>query len=139
MAFDPEEFQKRRQQREAQRQEKAAKAKKLRKLALIVGAAVLVVGVLVLVLCLKGCNNTNTPEETQPRLSTIQFAATGDLNVTELVANSGRGEDFTPVFLDIAAQLAHADVTAINLEGGVYGAPYGVDRSTPPGLLEALK
>ena len=139
MALDPEEFKKRRQLRDAQRQEKAAKAKKRKKLGLIIAAAILAVGVLVLVLSLKGCSNRQSTEETQPRLTTVRFAATGDLNMTEAVASSGSGEDFTSLFLDVAASLADADVTAVNLEGGIYGPPYGTDCSTPPGLLTALK
>ena len=139
MALDPEEYKKRRELRNAQRLEKAEKAKKKRIKWLLIGAAVLVVAILVLILCLRGCSNTSQTGQTQPNLQTIHFAATGDLNVTQRVVASGTGEDYTSLFMDVAAYLAQADVTAVNLEGGLYGPPYGEDRSAPPALAKALK
>lgn len=142
MAFDSEQFKRRRELREQQRREKAARAKKMRIIGLICGCAALVIGVLVLVLSLRSCETQpNQPQTTQPPpdTTTIHFAATGDLNITEKVVASGRDEDYTELFMDVAPLLAQADITTVNLEGGLYGAPYGVDASAPPALADALK
>ena len=140
MAFDPEEFKRRRQLREQQRQEeKAAKAKKLRLFSLIGGGIVLLVGILAITLSLRGCDNASTQETEPPNVTTIHLAATGDLNITQKVVDSGKNDDYSGLFLDVASILADADITTVNLEGGLYGAPYGVDSSAPPALAQALK
>lgn len=142
MAFDPAEFRRRREQRDLQRQKKAATAKRLRLLAIIGGSVALVGCILALCLSLRGCDAANKPdaETTQPpNTTTVHLAATGDLNVTDKVVASGNGQDYTGVFLDVAGILAQADITAVNFEGGLYGAPYGVDASAPPALADALQ
>ncbi len=140
MAFDPEEFKRRRQLREQQRREKAAKAKKLRLFSLIGGGIVLLVGILAIMLSLRGCENASSSQTTEaPNTTTIHLAATGDLNITQKVVDSGKGDDYSGLFLDVASILAEADITTVNLEGGLYGAPYGVDASAPPALAQALK
>lgn len=142
MAFDPEEFKRRRAEREKLRQERAAKAKKRTIISLIAGGILLVVGILSIALSLRGCDNTPAAEQTTsapPDVTTIHLAAAGDLNITEKVVASGSGEDYSGLFMDIAGVLAHADITTVNLEGGLYGAPYGVDASAPPALANALK
>lgn len=141
MAFDPEEFKRRRQLREQQRREKAAKAKKVRLFSLIGGGVILAVGILAIILSLRGCENTSdTPQTTEAlNTTTIHLAATGDLNITQKVVGSGNGDDYSGLFLDVASVLAEADITTVNLEGGLYGPPYGVDASAPPALAQALK
>lgn len=140
MALDPEEFRRRRAARERQRKEQAAKAKRHRILALIGSGIVLVGGILALTLSLKGCEKKpDSPQTTQtePDLTVVHLAAAGDLNVTQKVV--GDRSSYTDAFMDVAAILAEADLTTVNLEGGLYGAPYGEDASAPPALADALK
>nr|MBQ8245474.1 CapA family protein [Oscillospiraceae bacterium] len=109
-------------------------------MALIGSGLVLVVGILALILSLKGCEKKPDPAQTtqtEPDLTVIHLAAAGDLNVTQKVI--GNRSSYTDTFMDVAAILADADLTAVNFEGGLYGAPYGEDASAPPALAEALK
>ena len=140
MALDPEEFRRRRAARERQRKEQAAKTKRYRILALIGSGIVLVGGILALTLSLKGCEKKPDPAQTtqaEPNLTVVHLAAAGDLNVTQKVV--GDRSSYTDTFMDVAAILAEADLTTVNLEGGLYGAPYGEDASAPPALADALK
>ena len=69
----------------------------------------------------------------------IHFVATGDLNITDKVIASGK-EDFGDIFRDVAPLLAQADLTAVNLEGNIAGAPYGTATgSAPHTLLQSLQ
>lgn len=82
------------------------------------------------------------PEETEAptsKTTVIHFAAGGDLNITDKVVASGGAEyDYTATFMDVLPLLSQADLTALNFEGNVCGAPYGAD-SAPQQMLEALK
>ena len=73
----------------------------------------------------------------------IHFVAGGDVNITDQTIASGKGAagfDFTNVFMDIAPLLAAGDLTAVNFEGNLAGAPYGsATGSAPPELMTALK
>ena len=91
-----------------------------------------------------------TTEETKETLpiqkspiTTIHIKAAGDLNVTDAVVNAGmsvNSYDFSPVFKDVAAILSDADLTVMNFEGNVCGAPYGSDSTSAPAeLLAALR
>jgi len=76
--------------------------------------------------------------EFQPT-TVIHFAAAGDLNITDkVVASGGVNYDYTQAFMDVLPLLSEADLTALNLEGNVCGAPYD-GESAPQQLLEALK
>lgn len=153
MPLDPEELRRRRQQRQEQRLQKQ---KQQRKLMLKLGiAAAFVIFCVVLILVFAG-RNGDTPDQTEPIQQTqqteytgettepqaktvIHLAAAGDLNVTEkVVAAGGSGYDYTNMLLDVAPVLAQADLTLLNFEGNVVGAPYGVDRSAPETLLKQL-
>lgn len=85
-----------------------------------------------------------SPSETtaagEDALTVIHIAAAGDLNINDaVVAAGGTNYDYTDTFMDIAHLLGDADITALNLEGVLYGAPYGSSSmSAPPTLLEAL-
>ena len=155
MAFDREQWNKRREER-ALRKEQAAKQQK-KELYVLCGIAgfliMAIIAVLIILLAGKGDN----PQETQPQtgetvLSTtlppttqspdtvIHLVAGGDLNITEKVVASGRtdtGYDYRKMLMDVLPALAEGDVTMLNFEGCVAGAPYGAD-SAPTELLTAL-
>ena len=139
MAIDPEQAKRRIAARERQRQQKAAKEKKRRLFAFIGGGIVLAGGILALMLSLKGCSigGAQDTTQTEPDLTVLHLAAVGDLNVTPKVV--GTATDYTNTFLDVAAVLSEANLTAVNFEGGLYGQPYGEDASAPPALPQALK
>ena len=94
-----------------------------------------------------GNSEKNDPDSTAatqpPEDRVIHFVAGGDLNVTDKVVSSGLSEggyDYSNVFMDVLPVLAGADVTALNFEGNLVGAPYGTDScSAPQELMEALR
>lgn len=148
MLENPEERKKRRQQ--AQQKRKAAQRKLI--LRLVIAAAVLLLcGIIILTISL-GARNENPPAEptestaqpaqTNPpsgERTVIHFAATGDLNVTQKVVASGGSEyDYTGTFMDVAPVLASADLTTVNLEGDLCGAPYGSNGTAPQTMAQAL-
>ena len=160
MALNPEEMKRRRQEKKLQQQKQAAARKKLLiRLAIAVGV-LLVCGVLILVIALGNkkpkepeqpaqtpeTSAEQTPEasaeQTQPQKETtvIHLAAAGDLNVTDnTVAAGGATYNYTDTFLDVAHLLAHADVSVVNFEGGLYGDPFGkATASAPQSMMEAL-
>ena len=73
----------------------------------------------------------------------IHIAAAGDLNITDKVIWAGQTSgsfDYTNAFMDVAPILSHADLSILNFEGNVCGAPYGSETiSAPQQLLESLK
>lgn len=83
--------------------------------------------------------NKNDGENT----TVIHLAAAGDLVVTDKTVESGKilgGYDYTKVFMDVAPVLAGADLTVLNFEGNLLGAPYGTEStSAPEELALALK
>lgn len=145
MALDPEELKKQRAQKKLQREKK----RKQTIMKLIVAGCILLVSVVaILVVVLRRPADTSKPKETAsqgetsetaPATTVVHLAAVGDLNITEKVISSGSSDyDFTDVFLDVAPILAQADITAVNFEGSLFGAPYGTDRSAPQGLAQSL-
>ncbi len=158
-----EEMKKRREKREAQQKKQKAEARRLKR--------TVILAVLVLAACGYGIFRLSqmTPEEVTPPeltapavteateeeetkapspinadpITKIHIKATGDLNVTDSVVNSGlavSGYDFSPVFKDVSAILAGADLTVVNLEGNICGEPYGsATTSAPMELLHALR
>ncbi len=84
---------------------------------------------------------TTTPGPTEPE-TVITLIAGGDINITDKVVASGQaagGYDFTANFLDIAALFSGANAAMVNLEGNLFGTPYGsANASAPPELLQAL-
>lgn len=148
MAFDPEQMKKQRQQRAQQRAKQAAQRRRT-----LIGVAVAAV---VLAVCLgfiflrgrpqngqtqqtTGSSQETTPStQAQDPTTTIHFVAGGDLNITDgVVASGGSGYDYTGVLMDVAHLLADGDLTALNFEGNLCGAPYGAD-SAPAALALAL-
>lgn len=146
MAFDPEQMKKQRQQRAQQRAKQAAQR---RRVLIGVAAAVVILAVCLGLIFLRGredtpqqttgsVQDTTASTEAQEPTTTIHFVAGGDLNITDgVVASGGSGYDYTGVFMDVAHLLADADLTALNFEGNLCGAPYGAD-SAPAALAQAL-
>jgi len=147
VAIDPKEFKNRRLLRQQQRQEQQRKRRKLL-IRLAIAGGVLIACAAVILLFVRPAPETEPKETvaaTQPQqgkedMTTIHFAAAGDLNITDRVVAAGGGNyDFTGTFLDVAHILADADLTAVNLEGNLCGAPYGSKTvSAPQQLAEAL-
>ncbi len=156
-----DEMQKRREKREAQRKKQQAEARRM-KLMLSLAAVILVVcGVGIFRLLgnqpvqetgaiqqpVKETRPVEATKATAPvekdPITRIRIKAAGDLNVTSHVVDSGLavgGFDYGPVFKDVAAILADADVTVMNFEGNLVGEPYGTARtSAPMDLLTALR
>lgn len=142
MAFDSEEFKQRREARRQQRQKKQRQTV----VKLVIAAAFLVLAaVLIVTLAHRSAadpsqQTTAATETTAPPTTVIRVAAVGDLNVTQRVVDSGGSEqDYTNTFLDVAHLLSGADITTVNFEGNLYGAPYGEDRSAPQSLAQGLR
>ena len=161
MAFDHEELNKRRAERQEE-QKFLNQQKKLLKLGVIFTAATLVLCAGALLTTWLVVNRrqepptlqtpttqapvtTAPPTEPAPTVpdTVIHFVAGGDLNVTDKVVQSGlavSGFDYTEMFLDVAPILAGGDITSVNFEGSLYGAPYGTaNKSAPIQLLQSLQ
>jgi len=157
MPLHDDEMNKRRQKREAQRKKQLAQTRRLR-LSLAMAALVLLlcgIGIFRLTegkLPEKPVLETEAPTEAtekatlptqQNPITTIHIKAAGDLNVTDSVVESGlsvNGFDFNRAFKDVAAILADADLTVMNMEGNFCGEPYGTATSSaPPELLRDLR
>lgn len=159
MALDPEELKRQRQLRKQQREIQRRRFRRLMIRLCVAGAVLLLCGVLIFILSRKNSGKPNA-EDTQPMASTgqtdaeetqetpaetepatvIHLAAAGDLNINDGVVASGNPQhDYTKTFLDVAHLLADADLSVVNLEGNLYGSPYGTStRSAPQELVEAL-
>ena len=165
MPLHDDEMNKRREKREAQRKKQQAEARRLR-VALVMAAIVLLlcgVGIFRLTQnapkdpeaaqkpAAQAQKETEAPTEetakpTQPQenpITKIRIKAAGDLNVTDRVVRSGlsaSGFDYTRAFKDVAAILADADLTVMNMEGNFCGEPYGSETtSAPVELLRDLR
>ena len=158
-----EQFNQRREKREAMRRKQQAEQRRL-KIALIAAAVVLIICGVGIFLIAKNAGTapaaqqpqtqatvatraTQPTQETSPLqqnpITTIHIKAAGDLNVTDAVVDAGlvaTGYDYTRAFMDVAAILADADMTVMNLEGNICGEPYGTQRaSAPTELLRGLR
>ena len=82
-------------------------------------------------------------KDDEENTTVIHLAAAGDLVVTDKTVESGKilgGYDYSRVFMDVAPVLAGADLTLLNFEGNLLGAPYGTEStSAPEELALALK
>lgn len=137
MIPDHDELQRRRAERLAKKKQR--KKKMLLRIAAVVGIVALIVGMVFLV---KGCvdNKKRKKEAEESPKTVIKLAAAGDLNINDAtVAAGGEAMDYTAAFQDVLHLLGDADITVMNFEGNVVGAPYGTeDRSAPPQLLTSL-
>ena len=83
-----------------------------------------------------------TAEQTQPSetqlsdTTVIHFTAAGDVSVTDKTAVL----NFEEALQDVLPALCGADLTAVNFEGNLVGAPYGAESaSAPQTLMETLR
>ena len=151
-------MEKRREKREAQRKRRQAQVRRMRLTMVLVVVLLAACGYGIYRLTRSADNGEKvqqtvtvpTTEETKETLpiqkspiTTIHIKAAGDLNVTDAVVNAGmavNSYDFSPVFKDVAAILSDADLTVMNFEGNVCGAPYGSESTSAPAeLLTALR
>ena len=163
MAQHDDELNKRREKREALRKQRQAEQKRL-KITLILAAVVLLAAAAGMIALARNAGVTVSKPEKQEQqiiqteapteaptqattgrssVTTIHIRAAGDLNITDTVVNAGiaaSGYDFTRAFQDVAAVLADADLTVLNLEGNISGEPFGTARSSgPQELLDGLR
>lgn len=167
MAFE-DELEQRRAQREQLRQQRLAEHRKLMIRLAIAGVVLVIVAVVIIVMALQAPGQpdpteptpsdppisqntepptdpptdppTNPPETvpSQPEndMTVIHFAAAGDVNVNDITA----ALDYEMAFRSILPLLGGADLTAVNFEGNLIGAPYGTaTQSAPQELMKALK
>ncbi len=145
-----------RQRRRAAARKKQQQAQRKLRLQLICAAIVLLLCGAAIYSITQGAGNTAldgtvvetteyTEVATRPKeepTTTVHIRAAGDLNITDAVVESGNtslGYDYTRAFLDVAPLLAEADLTMLNFEGNLVGAPYGTTRaSAPVELVQAL-
>jgi poly-gamma-glutamate synthesis protein (capsule biosynthesis protein) len=154
--IDPEELRRRRKERAHQRE--LARRRLLTRLIIGLVVAVAVVVGIILFTQLAGNSSpneeqtttvpetsapdTSLPEQTAPpeKTTVIHFAATGDLNIFDRLMEAGsENAGYDQVFMDVAPLLAQADLTTINFEGNLCGAPYGASGSAPLSLVQSLK
>lgn len=137
MALDPQELSRRRQARAAR---KAHQKKKFRRKLIAVAGAVVLLTVLIVLIVVFSRSSKPAADASAPPQTSVRLVFGGDLNITDkVVASAGNGYDYTQAFLDVAPILSDADVTALNFEGLLYGAPYGTEsHSAPVGLAQAL-
>ena len=151
-------MEKRREKREAQRKRRQAQVRRMRLTMVLVVVLLAACGYGIYRLTRSADSGEKvqqtvtvpTTEETKETLpiqkspiTTIHIKAAGDLNVTDAVVNAGmavNSYDFSPVFKDVSAILSDADLTVMNFEGNVCGAPYGSESTSAPAeLLTALR
>ena len=154
MAYDNDDLNLRRTQRERLRQERLARQRKLKIIIAVVAALALLAGGGLFFLLREDkptgddpAQTTGTPAQSSPpettapdRLSVVRIAAAGDLCVTDrTVSAGGPGRDYTELFMDVLPLLADADLTVLNFEGNLVGQPYGTSRASAPAeMAEAL-
>lgn len=122
-----------RQQARAQKKVKIAARKTWAwRIALILAGALLIAGI---VLLISSCShNEPSPEIEVGEDTVLHFVAGGDLNITDkLIAVGERGYD--EIFQDVAPLIADADLSTLNLEGNLAGAPYGASTGSAPIML----
>lgn len=149
MSFGQEEVERRRILREELRQQRQQEQQKLIKRLTYAGVALAVAAVVILAVVLIGNADGKKPEDTTPstevtfeetqpegQQTVVHFAAAGDLNITDKVVSSGgAGMDYSSVIADVLPLLAEADLTVMNFEGNVVGAPYGTQQASAPAQL----
>lgn len=146
---DMEELNKRRVERQLRRRQMVAQKRQKRTISMVVATLLLVAIGLGLFFLLRAGEGkepeaqeyvTHSDGEVSEGDTVIHLVAAGDLNITDAAVNSGGEEqDYTDMFLDVAHLLAEGDITVLNFEGNLCGAPYGgVSHSAPQSMADAL-
>lgn len=145
---DMEELNKRRVERHLRRRKETVRRRRRKTLSMVaVCLAMIVLGLGVFFLVRRGetkapskaQQSTLPPGEVPEDATVIHLVAAGDVNVTDaIIASGGTGYDYTNTFMDVAHLLAEGDLTVVNFEGNLCGAPYGDSRSAPQSFAEAL-
>ena len=145
---DMEELNKRRVERHMRRQQMYARKRRKKTVAMVAVCLLLVtIGAGVFYLVRQGENakpNKNTHADYSAQTvsedaTVIHLVAAGDVNVSDaIVAAGGPDYDYTNTFKDVAHLLAEGDITVVNFEGNLCGAPYGSSKSAPVELAQAL-
>jgi poly-gamma-glutamate synthesis protein (capsule biosynthesis protein) len=115
----------------------------------VVAIALAIFGISILLLQPKNDTGPTTPptQATAPNTpiqppTQITIAFGGDINITDKVVAAGKtgsGYDYSNLFKDVAPVLAGADAAVVNLEGNLYGEPFGTkSTSAPKELMTAL-
>lgn len=145
MALDAESFKRRREERMHRRAEQAAKKKKTLRLIGLVAAGVLCVTLVLLLVLPKGKSPDPQPSDPQPsetvqqsqKETTVHLVAGGDVNVTDRTAIAEM--DYTSAFMDVAHLLGNGNISTLNFEGNLLGAPYGSSTaSAPQSMMQAF-
>ncbi len=164
MLKNPEDRRRLRQEKAQERLHKQQQNKKMLIRLAIAAVVVLIVGILIFTLTRKSpepqtpdvessetagtetagteteSSDAQTSETTQSPITTIHYAAVGDLNVNDAtVAAGGSSYLYTDTFMDVAHLLSDADITSVNFEGTFYGEPYGSTFSAPTSIASALQ
>ena len=145
---DMEELNKRRVERHMRRQQMYVK-KRRRKTASMVAVCLLLVAIGAGVFYLVRQGENTKPKKNQQAdqsatvasedATVIHLVAAGDVNVSDaIVASGGPNYEYTETFKDVAHLLAEGDITVVNFEGNLCGAPYGSSKSAPAELMQAL-
>lgn len=146
--LDMEELNKRRVERYHRRQQANAKKKRKKMTAMVLTCILMIaLGASVFFLVRAGEKEENqeptvmhSDEEIPEDATVIQLVAAGDLNINDaVVAAGGQEYNYTDTFMDVSHLLAAGDITVLNFEGNLCGAPYGTATSSAPqALIEAL-
>ena len=148
MSLDMEELNKRRIERHHRRMQMNAQKRRKKTLSMVAACLFLIaLGTTIFFLLRRGEKEEPEPERVTQSDdvvsqddTVIHLVAAGDVNVTDdTVASGGAEQDYSQTFLDIAHLLAEGDITVVNLEGNLCGAPYGsASRSAPQSFAQAL-
>ena len=148
MNLDMEELNKRRVERHQRRQQMYAKKRRKKTAAMIIISLLLIaIGAGVFFLVRMEEKTAHKQEQVMHSgdvaaedATVIHLVAAGDVNVSDnIVASGGAEQDYTQTFLDVAHLLAEGDVTVLNFEGNLCGAPYGSSsHSAPQSMMDVL-
>ena len=143
-----EQLNQRRVERHLRRRKETVRRRRRKTLSMVAGClAMIALGLGLFFLVRRGENKkpevsqqSTQPTQAAPADGTvIHLVAAGDVNVTDaIVASGGSNYDYSNTFLDVAHLLAEGDLTVVNFEGNLCGAPYGDSRSAPQSFVEAL-
>ena len=143
-----EQLNQRRVERHLRRRKETVRRRRRKTLSMVAGClAMIALGLGLFFLVRRGENKkpevsqqSTQPAQVAPADGTvIHLVAAGDVNVTDaIVASGGSNYDYSNTFLDVAHLLAEGDLTVVNFEGNLCGAPYGDSRSAPQSFVEAL-